>query len=93
MNWKWLSIPAAILATVSIWGALGFPTIATGMDIKDLTRNQADVAIEVYQNKYRSWLGLPKPQDEDAKRAREIEIQRALKQLERAEQRKIELGK
>ncbi len=56
-------------------------------------RRQADTAIEVYQNKYRSFLSQPAPENPAATRAWEIELDRAIEQLGRAEQRKIELSR
>ncbi len=55
-NWKWLAVPGAVLATLALWTALGFPTIATGGQINELTRSQANIAIEVYNNKVRGLL-------------------------------------
>ena len=94
MKWlAYLGVPGALISAITLWGTMGFPTLATGMDIQNLNRQQADVAIEVYQNKYRSFLALPKPSEPAQEAAWDIEIKRALKQLERAETRKIELSK
>lgn len=89
-----IAFVAGSLTTIAIaWRTFDFPVPAWATDIKRLDRQQVDTAIEVYQNKYRSWLALPPAKDATSEQARQIEIDRALKQLERAEQRKIELSK
>jgi len=94
MDWKiLLGVPGAIVATIAIWGSFGFPTPATSGDIQRLNREQADVAVEVYSNKLRSLYVAPPPENSIANKVWLEELTRARKQLDRAEQRRIELSK
>ena len=56
LSWKWLAIPGSLAALIGLWSTMGFPTLATGGQINTLTRTQAQIAIEVYNNKVRGLL-------------------------------------
>ena len=90
---KWIGIPGAILATLSVWGILGFPTLATGGDIQRLDRKQAEHAVELYRGKVRNLLIIPTPKEEPAKSIWLEEIETAKRQRDSAEKRQIELSK
>jgi len=90
---KWLGVPAALLACLGLWLALGGGTIATGSDIKRLDRQQSETAIEVYDRKVRGYLANPAPADPVNRQIWEEDLRRARDQLKRAEDRKIELSK
>lgn len=61
-------------------------------DIKTLDRKQTNTAVEVYQNKVRSLLLLPEPEGPVRRRIWQEELNHARRQLEAAEDRKIELS-
>jgi len=86
-------IGGSIAAISAGWNALRLPVPALASDIQRLDRAQAETAIEVYQNKYRTLLLQPKPENPAAERAWEIELDRTLKKLDRAEDRLIDLSK
>lgn len=86
-------VAAGFVTLVGAYKTFDLPIPAWAEDINRLEKQQVDTAIEVYQNKYRSFLALPRPKEAIQQRAWEIEVDRSLKQLERAEQRKIELSK
>jgi len=94
---KWLislgSIAGAIAAIIALWLTFGGPTIATSADIKRLDRQQADIAIEIYQTKLRSLLSLSPAQDTPAYSAWQEELAQTRDQIKRAEDRKLELAK
>jgi len=90
---KWLGVPAAALAFLTLWVLLGFPKLATGSDIQRLDRQQTETAIEVYDRKVRGYLVSPAPVDPVNRQIWEEDLRRARDQLKRAEDRKIELSK
>lgn len=94
MDWiKFASIPGAVLAVVGVWGALGFPTVATSSDVRRLDRGQAAVAVEVFDSKLRRYLAAPPPTDPVTRQIWDEEIRRSRQQLDDAEKRRIELSK
>ncbi len=90
---KWLALPGALVALIALWQALGLPTPALSTDIQRLDRQQADVAVQMYQTKLRSLLAIVPPSDGPAKSAWTEELSQTRDQLKRAEDRKIELSK
>jgi hypothetical protein len=94
---KWVirigSAAGALAAIMTLWVALGFPTLATGSDIKRLDRGQADIAVETYNAKLRGLLVIAPPAGTPAHDAWEEDLKNAREQIKRAEDRKIELGK
>ncbi len=87
------SAAGAIMAIAAFWASFGFPTLATGSDIKRLDRVQAEAAVEIYQTKTRSLLVISPPDGTPAYNAWKEELNHARDQLKRAEDRKIELAK
>lgn len=84
---------AGSLATIAAgWKTLDLPVPAFAGDIEQLDRKQAETAVEVYQNKVRSYLTQPAPDNPVQKRIWEEELDKARRQLEAAEDRKIELS-
>jgi hypothetical protein len=94
---KWLIRAGATAGALSalgvLWISLGFPTLATGSDIKRLDRTQAEHAVELYNAKLRTLLVIAPPANTPAAKAWEEELRQAREQVKRAEDRKIELGK
>ena len=94
---RWLvgigSVAGAIMAIGTLWITLGFPTLATGSDIKRLDRGQAEIAVETYNAKLRSLLVIAPPEGSAAHRAWQEDLKNARDQIKRSEDRKIELGK
>lgn len=98
---KYGSYATAVSALIGLWISLGFPTLATSADIDNLTREQAETAIEVYSGKIRSLIlqgGVLAQQPEsqfvnEQKQILQHELNLAKRQLDRAIDRKIELGK
>lgn len=96
MDWlKYAAIPGAVLATVGLWGALGFPTVATSGDIRRLDRQQAATAVEIYQSKTRNIILNAPAASATAQTHRlyEEELRQAREQLKAAEDRRIELAR
>lgn len=94
MNWPIImGVPGSVGALVGLWILLGFPTFATSSDIRRLDRHQAEVAVEVFDNKLRRYLAQQPPADPAARQNWDEEVRRAKGQLDAAEQRRIELGK
>jgi hypothetical protein len=85
----------ATTALVSLYVMLGGPLPATSGDIKRLDRNQAEQAVELYQNKVNSLILLaPGASGNEQQRAAwQEQYARAKRELEAAENRKIELSK
>ena len=93
-NWKWIGVPSALLALLGLWSALGFPTLATGGQINELTRSQAEIAIEVYNNKVRGLLrDKPLYTTIQQKAIWQQSYDAAGRELQRAEQQKINAPK
>lgn len=93
-DWKIIvSVPAAFVAAVTLWGWMGFPTIATSGDISKLNRSQADIAVDLYDTKLRRYLAVQPPSDPVTRQNWEEEVRRSRAQLDAAEKRKIELSK
>jgi hypothetical protein len=91
---KWLGIPAALVALVTLWTVFDFPRVAMSGDISKLTKGQADIAVELYQTKTRSLIAIaPPPENTPAAAAWKEELDQARRQLQQAEQRKLELSK
>jgi len=88
---KWLAgIVALAAGIVGLWVALGFPSIATSMDISKLTTSQNQIAVQVYQNRLNSLILLaPQVLDSSAGKAWQEELMRARKKLGAAEDRMI----
>lgn len=63
------------------------------MEVKRLDRKGAAVAIEVYNNKVRSFLLIPEPNNPVQQKIWVEELDRAKRQLKAAEERKIQLSK
>lgn len=93
MNWKLLAIPGALVSFLTAWGMLGFPYLATDTDIKRLDSQQVNTAIEVFNNKIRSYLLLPQPEEPVQRQFLREELESARRHRDAAEQRKIELSK
>lgn len=90
---KYVGIPGALVAGATLWTTLGFPTIATSMDIQKLNRQQADHAVELYRGKVRGLLSIPQPKEEPGATIWREEIEQARRERDKAEQRQIELSK
>lgn len=90
---KWTPVPAAVLAMIGIWGALGFPRPAWTSDIKRLDRQQADIAAQVYQDRIRSLLSVQPPSDPVARQNWNEQLRQTRKKLDAAQERQIELSK
>lgn len=94
MDWKVaLGIPAVLVSTLTAWGLLGFPTVATSSDIRKLNMQQSTIASEVYAGKVRNLLIVKPPEDPAARQIWTEEINNARAQQKRAEDRVIELSK
>jgi len=89
------AIGAAAASATAIIALLAYFDLvpAFSKDIKKLSRTQAETAVEVYSNKVRSYLVLPEPKNDVARKFLEGELGRAQRQLEAAEKRRIELSK
>ena len=90
---KYASIPAAILAIITLWGVLGFPKPATSLDVMRLDKGQAEIASELYQAKVRGIIVTPKPTQEPNATLWQEELDAAKRQRDAAEKRRIELTK
>ena len=94
MHWKWLGIPAAILAAIGL-AKIGFDALdlAHGSDVRALNRGQVENAIQTYVNTRRSLLVIePKP-GTTAHKAWEEDLNDARDKLRQMQRRKIELSK
>ncbi len=90
--WKWIGLPGALLSIVLLWVALGFPTMATSLDINKLTLKQAIVAEETYANTISRYLLLPKQKDPALELFVKDELRKARASQKRATDRIIELS-
>ena len=90
---KYAPLPAALLAAVTLWGAFGFPKPAWTTDIKRLDRQQADIASQLYQDRIRSLLSVQPPSDPVARQNWNEQLRQTRKQLDAAQERRIELSK
>lgn|SRR3990167_8084666 len=89
----WIGIPAAALAALLLWNALGLPKLATSTDIERLDKRQAAFAIELYRNKVRSLLSVEAPTREPQKTLWQAEVNSAIRERDAAEKRALELSK
>lgn len=96
IDWKILvALPAAIVAFVGLWTQLGLPRWAWASELMITNRQQADQAIAIYAEKierltYQRKFVAPGSADYDLWKK---QFERASKQLESAENRKVELAK
>lgn len=86
-------IGGSITAIMAGWKSIGFPTLATGMDIQRLDRQQAETAVETYQNKIFRYLLIPEPTEPVQRQFLREELEKARRQLDAAEKRKFELSR
>lgn len=95
-DWKVvMGLPAAILASIALWVALGFPTFATSAELKRIERTQAEIAVQTYQNTVNNLIATTPPDNAPPaqKHAWQQQYEQATRQLNRAIDQKIELSK
>lgn len=95
-DWKVLmGVPATLLATIALWGVLGFPTFATSAELKRVERGQAEIAVQTYQNNVNSLIATTPPDNAPPaqKHAWQQQFDQARDALKRAIDSKIELSK
>jgi hypothetical protein len=85
-------VAGSLTAIITCWRTLDLPIPAFAGDIEQLDRKQAETAVEVYSNKVRSYLTQPAPDNPVQKRIWQEELSKARRQLEAAEERRIELS-
>lgn len=91
-DWQRLSlIGGTTVAAITVWGWLGFPVVATSADVQRLDREQATIAVELYNQKVRSLLTIPPPEDFQQRTFWEQELERAKRMRDAAEDRALGL--
>lgn len=86
-------IGGSVAAIATGWKTIGLPLPAWANDIERLDRRQTEQAIEVYTNKVHRYLLIPEPSEPVQRQFLREELDKARRQLEAAEQRKIELSR
>ena len=87
------SIAGALMAIAGVWHLFEMPTPAWSSDIQKLNNNQANIAVELYNQKLRNYLVSTPPADPAAKQIWEEDLRQARQQRDDAEKRRIELSK
>ena len=87
------AVAAALIAISSAWHLIGAPIPALSSDIQRLDLKQSTYAVELYNQKLRSYLTSQPPNDPAARQLWEEDARQARQQRDDAEKRRIELSK
>lgn len=87
------ALAGALVAIAGAWHIFGAPTLAFSSDISRLDKAQATYAVELYNQKLRTYLASQPPADPVARQIWEEDARQARQQRDDAEKRRIELSK
>lgn len=87
------SAAGAIVAILTVWVMLGLDRPAWTSDLKAISREQADTAVQLHQSNLRSLLSVQPPTDPVARQNWEELVRQTRNSLDAAVKRQVELSK